>query len=195
MVVLYLVFWGTSTLFSIVVVSISFPQTLKWGSLFSKLTENRFVVAKGNGGWKGMDGEFRISRCKLLHLEWISNEAPLYNTGNYRISWDGPWWKIVLEKECICMYNWVTLLYSRNWYNTVKQLHSNKNKMKYNKWKWSFPMAFPYLLQYLQDSRGSRIMWEKRMYTGICSWVTMVYSRKLTDHCKPAIMEKIKIIT
>ena len=26
------------------------------------------------------------------------------------------------------------------------------------------------------------------------NWVTMLYSRKLTEHCKPAIMEKIKII-
>ena len=26
------------------------------------------------------------------------------------------------------------------------------------------------------------------------NWVTMLYSRKLTEHCKPATMEKIKII-
>ena len=36
----------------------------------------------------------------------------------------------------------------------------------------------------------SMIMWEKRMYTCMCNWVTMLYSRKLTEHCKPAIMEK-----
>ena len=35
------------------------------------------------GGESGMDWEFGISRCKLLHLEWISNEILLYNTGNY----------------------------------------------------------------------------------------------------------------
>ena len=28
----------------------------------------------------GMDREFGVSRCKLLHLEWISNEE---GTGNY----------------------------------------------------------------------------------------------------------------
>ena len=27
----------------------------------------------------------------------------------------------------------------------------------------------------------------------MCDWVSLLYSRKLTDHCKPAIMEK-KII-
>ena len=25
----------------------------------------------------------------------------------------------------------------------------------------------------------------------MCNWVTMMYSRKLTEHCKPAIMKKI----
>ena len=29
-------------------------------------TENRLVVAKGEGGERGMDWEFRVSRCKLL---------------------------------------------------------------------------------------------------------------------------------
>ena len=28
----------------------------------------------------------------------------------------------------------------------------------------------------------------------MCDWVPLLYSRKLTEHCKPAIMEKIKII-
>ena len=30
-----------------------------------------------------MDWEFRFSRCRLLHLEWISNEIVLYSIGNY----------------------------------------------------------------------------------------------------------------
>ena len=28
----------------------------------------------------------------------------------------------------------------------------------------------------------------------MCDWVNFLYSKKLTEHCKPAIMEKIKII-
>ena len=28
----------------------------------------------------------------------------------------------------------------------------------------------------------------------VCDWVTLLYSRKLTEHCKPTVMEKIKII-
>ena len=28
----------------------------------------------------------------------------------------------------------------------------------------------------------------------MCDWVALLYSRKLIEHCRPAIMEKIKII-
>ena len=35
----------------------------------------------------------------------------------------------------------------------------------------------------------------KRMYICMCDWVTLLYSRKLTEYCKPVIMEEIKIIT
>ena len=44
--------------------------------------ENRFVVAKGEEGGSGMDWEFAVSRCKLLHMERISIEVLLYGTGN-----------------------------------------------------------------------------------------------------------------
>mgnify|MGYP007125348988 CR=1 FL=1 len=37
---------------------------------------------QGEGEESGMDWEFGISRCKLLHLEWIINEVLLYSTEN-----------------------------------------------------------------------------------------------------------------
>ena len=46
-------------------------------------TENRLVVAKGEGVGGGMDWEFGISRCKLLYIEWINNKVLLCSTGNY----------------------------------------------------------------------------------------------------------------
>ena len=59
----------------------------KWNYLQkrNRLTdlENRFAIAKGEEGGSGMDKEFGIGRCKLLHLEWIINEVLLYNTENY----------------------------------------------------------------------------------------------------------------
>ena len=38
---------------------------------------------QGGGGGRGMDWESGVNRCKLSHLEWISNEMLLYSTGNY----------------------------------------------------------------------------------------------------------------
>ena len=35
------------------------------------------------GEGSGVDWEFEVNRCKLLHLEWISNKALLYSMGNY----------------------------------------------------------------------------------------------------------------
>ena len=43
-------------------------------------TENRLAVVKEK--W-GMNWEFGVSRCKLLHSEWISNKVILYSIGNY----------------------------------------------------------------------------------------------------------------
>ena len=41
-------------------------------------------------GGNGMDWGFGVSRCKLSHLEWISNDVLLHSTGNYiyPVSWD-----------------------------------------------------------------------------------------------------------
>ena len=40
------------------------------------------MVAKGEEGEGWMDWEFGISRCKLLHREWI-NKFLLHSKGNY----------------------------------------------------------------------------------------------------------------
>ena len=55
----------------------------KWTYLQNGFTdiENIFLVAKGELGRK-VDG-WGVFRCKLLYLEWISNEVLLYYTGNY----------------------------------------------------------------------------------------------------------------
>ena len=38
------------------------------------------MVAKGEGGGSGMDGEFGVGRCTIAHLKWISNEVLLCGT-------------------------------------------------------------------------------------------------------------------
>ena len=66
-----------------------------------------------------------------------------------------------------------------------------KNKAKKKQGRRSCCTALGTLSSHLW---WSRIMWEKRTYTCMSNWVTLLYSRKLTEPCKPAIMEKIKII-
>ena len=44
---------------------------------------NRLVVAEGEGRGSGIYLEFGVSKCKLLHLEWIKNKILLYSMGNY----------------------------------------------------------------------------------------------------------------
>ena len=44
------------------------------------------------GGGSEMDWEFGVNRCKLLPLDWISNEILLYSTGNYV-------WSLVMEYD------------------------------------------------------------------------------------------------
>ena len=34
-------------------------------------------------GGRGVDWEFGVGRCKLLHLEWINSMVLMYNTQNY----------------------------------------------------------------------------------------------------------------
>ena len=82
---------------------------------------------QGGGEGSGMDWEFEVNRCKLLHLECISNEVLLYSTGNYNrslgIDYDGRYCKY---RECIYTYDWVTLLHSRNWHTIVNQIYFNQ---------------------------------------------------------------------
>ena len=84
---------------------------------------NRLVVAKGVG-WgggeeSGMDWEFGVGRCQLKHLEWMSNAVPLSSEGavsNLRGE------TMVRDDMRKTIYEWVTLLYSRNCHNIVNQL-------------------------------------------------------------------------
>ena len=71
-------------------------------------------------GGSGMGWDFGVNGCKLLHLEWIINEMLLYSTGNYIYSLEMEHDGRLCEKK-VYIYDWVTLLYSRNWQNIVNE--------------------------------------------------------------------------
>ena len=65
----------------------------------------------GTGG--GMDCEFGISRCKVLHIEWINNKVLLHSTRN------SIQYSVINQngknmKKNVHMYNGINLLYSTN---------------------------------------------------------------------------------
>ena len=43
--------------------------------------EGRLLFAMRERGERGTDGEFGISRCRLLHLKWMGDGVLLYSTG------------------------------------------------------------------------------------------------------------------
>ena len=72
------------------------------------------MIAKGEGEGEGWTGSLGLVDAICCILEWISNEVLLYSTGHYSQSLgvenDGRWH----EKKNVCIYNWLTMMYSRN---------------------------------------------------------------------------------
>ena len=54
--------------------------------------------------------EFGVNRCKLLHLEWISNGVLLYSTRNYVLYLELEHNGRQYQKISTYMYDWITLL-------------------------------------------------------------------------------------
>ena len=86
-------------------------------------TDLQFTKGRGEAGG-GKHWELWFSRCKLVYKGWINSKILLCSAGNYIqdpvIKYNG--------KECLSVYNQVTLLCNRDWYNIVNQPYSNKKK-------------------------------------------------------------------
>ena len=102
--------------------------------------ENRLVVVKGEREGSQMDWVFGVGSCKLLHLEWISNEVLLYSTGNYIQSLvtehDRRWYE--KKNVCICLSIYIICMTELLCYTAeidttlsiVNQLYSKQNKIQ-----------------------------------------------------------------
>ena len=51
-----------------------------------------------------------------------------------------------------------------------------------------------YVVENFKEENKKSLVVKECMYVCVTDWVTLLYSRQLTEHCKPAMMEKIKII-
>ena len=80
------------------------------------------LVFAGGGGGIGNLGLVNENSC-FWH-GWATRSCCIAQGTIYQITCNGAVWKIVWEKEWMYMYDWVTLLYSRNWQNII---NNNKN--------------------------------------------------------------------
>ena len=91
---------------------------------------------------------------------WAMRSCCISQGTIYPITCDGTWWRIMWEKECIYMYDWVMLLYSRSWQNIINQPYKNflnlgENKSSYISLKnymnkiVMFPSRFYFIKSYL----------------------------------------------
>ena len=52
-------------------------------------------VCHGGSGERGIDREFGVGRCRLLHLEWMGKWGPaVWHRELYPVSWVRTWWKM-----------------------------------------------------------------------------------------------------
>ena len=89
------------------------------------------VAMQECGRGEGWTGSLGLVEANLLHLEWVNHEFLIYRTGSYIqdpvINHNGreDKEKNVSIHAHTYVYNRVTLLYSRDWYNSVNQLYFN----------------------------------------------------------------------
>ena len=66
-----------------------------------------------------MDWEFGVSRQTItLRMEKLQGPRPSSLLGQTMMEKN-------IKKQSVCLYDWVTFLYSWNWHNTVNQLDFN----------------------------------------------------------------------
>ena len=79
-----------------------------------------------------MDGKFGVNRCKLLHLDWTSNEVLLYSTGKYIqalvIEHDRIWEKLTEHCKSTIIQFLKTNKVIKIWLHLVQR---KKNKQNY----------------------------------------------------------------
>ena len=76
--------------------------------------ESRLRFARGEGGEKGMHGDFGVGGWALLHLEWVGFGVLVYSTGNHVQSFGNMMEDSMKKRMCVYLYGWVTLLCSGN---------------------------------------------------------------------------------
>ena len=102
--------------------------------------ENKLVVTKGDRCEEGMKWGFGISIGTLWYMEWLANRDLPYSTGNptqlsVLVYMGG---KKLKKNAWVYKYNWIILLYRRNYHNIVNKLCFNSKKLILKN-RWEIP--------------------------------------------------------
>ena len=91
-------------------------KTMTWINLFTKTDRNRLTDLENRDGMGiEIDQEFGMYIYTLLYLKKIIIKDLLYSTGNTALySVITKWEKNLKKKSYICLYNWISLLYTWN---------------------------------------------------------------------------------
>ena len=102
----------------------------KWTYLHNRIRlidcENKLIITKGDR-WvrgKGCTGHLTYAHWGIWN-DWLMGTCRIEQRSLPSILWWSMWEKNLKENGCVYMYNWITLLYSRNYLNIVKQLCFN----------------------------------------------------------------------
>ena len=97
-------------------------RKLLW-TLFFKLIDTKREGCQGGG--KGWTGGWGLAHCGIWN-HWPMDTCCIAQGTLPSILWSSMWEKNLNENRCVSMYTWITLSYSRNYYNLVNQLYFNK---------------------------------------------------------------------
>ena len=96
-----------------------------WGTKIPHALEQPAATEPGHSGVQEPQVKESLPATTETHHSLI-NVGTFFRTLLNSLWW--PLWEKYLQKNgYMCIYSWITLLYTRNWHNIVKQLYSNTN--------------------------------------------------------------------
>ena len=171
--------------------------TYLWNRNRIRDTENKLVVAKGEGPGGGMEWASAISRCKLACIEWINNKVLLCSTGNYiQIPVINHNWK-EYEKEYVCVWVWLPIpTHIHVWASLVAQMvkrlpttqetrvRSLGQEDPLEKKMATHSSVLPWRIPWMEEPGGLQSMgsqrvgrnWATSLSLYMYNWVTLPYS-------------------
>ena len=117
--------------------------------------QKTYGYQRGRGGWWAGDLGLVYAYCGILN-DWTMGTCYIAQRTLPNILCWTTWEKSMKENGCVFMYNWITLLYIRNYQSIVNQLYFNKT-LKNEKTKQKMEIKKTFTLDKIPT--GSSLIW------------------------------------